>query len=86
MSQTTTIYVVVDVSYDYWRFQKNIGAALDIETARNIANAFREKPKRVLNSEYYPNQELEIIEDQGQSWGPLHENQSHHIFIETFKA
>jgi len=31
------IYVVVDVSYDYYRFQDNVFATTDIEQARRFA-------------------------------------------------
>jgi hypothetical protein len=83
MSQTTTIYVVVNVSYDYYRFQENVGAALDIETARNIAKAFRDKPKQIGKSLHYFNRNLEIVEDHDESWGQFRDRERNHIFIET---
>jgi hypothetical protein len=84
-SPKLTIYVVVEVSFDYYRFQENVGVALDIESARKIAEAYREKPRRVGNSLHYFNRGVEIVEDRELSYGQLQENEHRHLFIEAYE-
>jgi hypothetical protein len=82
MSTPTQIYVVVFVSYDYYRFQENVGATLDIESARKIAEDLRESPRHIGNSEYYPYRDLQVIEDPALSFGQSSDERNH-FFIET---
>lgn len=39
-----TIFVIVKVSYDYYRFQENLGATASLEEARLIASTNASRP------------------------------------------
>lgn len=70
----TGIFVVVLVSYDYHRFQENLGAATSLSQAREIA---------AENSNHPVRGKLPIIEDPDESIA-LGEDETIHIWIERF--
>ena len=72
------IFVIVEVTYDYYRFQENRGAATDIETARDIAAREAEKLKR-------GGEPLPILESAGES-GNMDSPETCHIWIEVFHS
>lgn len=68
---TSSIFVIVKVTYDYYRFQDNLGAATDIDDARRLAAEFANKLG------------VMVIEDKQQSEDML-KSEVHHILIEEF--
>ena len=69
------IFVIVLVSYDFYRFQYNLGATASLETAREIAAMESGK------GEY--GGDLPIIEDAVQSQA-MDAPETSHIWIESF--
>jgi hypothetical protein len=72
------IFVIVEVTYDHYRFQENRGAATDIETARAIAA--RESVERGWRDDVLP-----ILESADQS-RDLDYQETPHIWIEVFHS
>lgn len=70
-ASSATIFVVVDVTYDYYRFQANVGATTDLEQARKIA------------AHYAQRDSLPIIED-GEVSKSMDDPESPHLWIERF--
>ena len=70
----SAIYVIVDVSYDYYRFQENVGAATDLNEARRAAEAY------VKNT--WPHN-LPIVEDAQQSKS-MDDSEAGHVWIERW--
>lgn len=71
-----TIFVIVEVTYDYYRFQENRGAATDIETARAIA-----AEQAVIRG--YRDEALPVIEESVESSGCDYSERAH-IWIERW--
>jgi hypothetical protein len=72
----SAIFVIVHVSYDYFRFQDNLGAAADFETAKAIAE--RESVERGSRGDALP-----IIEIADESFA-MDSPETRHIWIEVF--
>lgn len=70
------VYVVVSVSYDYYRFQENFYASTDIEQARAYAGELSEKQTYSFGEHNIP-----IIEDEEKSYS-LDEQETRHVWIE----
>lgn len=70
-----SIFVVVLVNYDYYRFQDNLGASTSIEKAREIA---AQKAK-----EYGYDGDLPVIEDAEKS-SDMDSSETGHVWIEIF--
>lgn len=65
------IYVIVDVTYDWYRFQDNLGATPNLKRARKIAaEAAKGRP---------------VVEDVRESQN-MDEPETKHILIETWNA
>jgi hypothetical protein len=75
LSACSAVFVVVMVSYDYYRFQDNLGATTDLDAARAIAA--RESESRGYDGP------LPIIEDAVQS-SNMDSPETRHIWIEVF--
>jgi hypothetical protein len=67
------IYVIVNVSYDYHRFQDNIGAATSLESARKIAQDYASQEGNIP-----------IVEDAKASLN-MGGFETRHIWIQKFK-
>ena len=71
----SAIFVIVLVSYDYYRFQDNLGATASLETAREIAAREAKERGYVFD--------LPVIEDAGKSQD-MDSPETRHIWIESF--
>lgn len=73
----SSLFVIVHVTYDYYRYQFNIGASTDIDTARKIAINYKKE------KEYDGEPPLPIIEDKDKS-SDMDSPETNHIWIEVF--
>lgn len=67
------IYVIVLVTYDYYRFQENLGASTSLKKARAMAN-----------NQAKERDGIPVIEDAEKSQAMRH-NEEHHIWIEKHR-
>jgi hypothetical protein len=82
MEKTTTeaaetVFVVVVVHYDHYRFQENVGATADVEMARSIAS--KEAVKNMTRGSREP---LSVIEDEVES-AAQDQQKNDHIWIQA---
>jgi hypothetical protein len=75
-NQSAAIFVVVYVSYSYYRYQENVGAASDFESAKVIAQ--RESVDKGSRTHALP-----IVESYEES-AALDSLETGHIWIEVF--
>jgi len=66
------IYVIVSVTYDYYRFQENIGATTDFSEAKRIAEEYAKKAEIG-----------DVITDAEHSRN-MGEKEARHVWIEEF--
>ncbi len=72
------IYVIVYVSYDYYRFQENLFATTDLEAAREFA---KDQAVRIANQQH--ESLLPLTEDKAESEN-FDTTERRHIYIESF--
>jgi hypothetical protein len=76
------IYVVVNVTYDYYRFQTNLGAFTDLQQACDYAMKYA-KSKQLTTANGFTYPLLQITKDplESEAFDEMEEN---HIWIQIF--
>lgn len=73
------IYVVVLVTYDYYRFQENLGASMSPSKARNLCRAFKQGKTHL----YGGNPEMVVVESMEES-DAFNDPETPHLWIQKF--